>query len=254
MKQWIKIALTSIFSWFILGVSAQSSDALFDEGNALYGAGNVEQALDKYLSIEQSGEVSKELYYNIGNCYYKLNNVGATILYYERALRMAPGDDDVLFNLQLANLRTVDQFETVPTFFLTKVFRETANWFNSTVWAVLFNLFFFAFVGGIAWFVFSNSYQRKQLVLIGVIIAFILSITLFGFAYSKYQYETSDAHGVISVSNTYVKSSPDENGMDVFMLHEGTKVEVLEELSGWQRIRVEDGKKGWVESTSISII
>lgn len=228
--------------------------AFFKEAEQLYSSGDYNAALEKYAAIESSGKESKALYYNMGNAYFKLNKVGPSILYYERALRMSPGDEDVLFNLQLAKLRTVDQFEKMPVFFVNKLCLEVSNWFNSTIWAVLFNIIFGLMIAGIALFLFSNSYQNKRGIIVGIVLSFIIAITLLLFAYSKYEIELSNHEGVIFVPNTYVKSSPDENGTDVFMLHEGTKVEVLEDLNGWYRIRVEDGKKGWVIIGAIAII
>lgn len=224
------------------------------KGNELYSQGKYEEALASYQMIENQGMESEALYYNMANCHFKLNQLGASILYYEKALKIDPDDEDALFNLQMAQLGTVDKIEAIEPFFLRSIYENIVSVFGSGVWAIIGQIFLLLGIGSIVYFIYTNSYQKKRMLFASSILMFLFMTGSFLFANSALYQEENNDFGIVGVDNSYVKSSPDEKGTDVFMLHEGTKVELLDAINGWQRVRIADGKKGWMKQNDIKVI
>ena len=229
-------------------------EALWVKGNNAYSLGEYANALDAYKQIEDGGYLSAKLLYNMGNAYYKLQDDGRAILYYERALKLDPSNGDIKNNLEIARLKTLDKIESVPEFILSTWTKDLRNAMSSDKWAWTGLVLLLA--AAVLMLLFRHAPavgQRKVsfivacLVLLVAIIAFIFSLNLKGKA------NNANFAVVLSpVSN--VKSAPNSTGGNLFILHEGTKVEILESVGQWSKVELSDGRQGWMESKDFEAI
>jgi tetratricopeptide (TPR) repeat protein len=249
-----KIILFALFFVATGILQAQIVDSIWTKANDLYAAGNYREAATYYSMIEASGEVSADLFYNIGNACFKQNILSKAILYYERAIKLRPGDPDITHNLTLANAMTVDKIEAVPEFFIFTWIKDIRHSAGADTWAwlsiILFTLCLLLFV---LFFFAHNITLRKFSFFLSILI--LLGSMLCGI-FAHYQkkelHDTSTA--IITPAVITVKSSPDTSGKDLFILHEGTKVVILETLGEWQCIRLADGKQGWILKFAAEVI
>jgi tetratricopeptide (TPR) repeat protein len=237
-----------------VAVFAQDPQQLFNEANELYKQKEYEQAAQMYEKIATLGYESAEVYYNLGNCYYKTNQTGLTILNYERAKKIEPDNDDIEFNLKLAGLRVNDRVEALPQMMLVTWFKntlasQTANGWGKTALVLLW----LAFIGG-AVFLFSNKFLVKRISFLSASIFLIMSLLFLLIAFRQNTFEKTNNHGVVMVTNTYIKSAPESNAVDLFILREGVKAAILEKAGDWQKIKLADGKVGWIKRDDIEVI
>lgn len=221
-----------------------------EEANGAYVKDSFEKAASIYEQIVSSGEESEALYYNLGNTYYKLGKVGPAILNYERALLLDPDNEDVLYNLEMAKAKTVDKIDTIDRFFLLRAIESVSDWFSSNAWAYLSIVFFVLFLVLLALYFFSGSVAlRKASFFVGLL---MLILTFTSAYYSSVLKEKFQKHeyAIIFSPSVSVKSSPDDGGKDIFLLHEGTKVKVKQDYNGWLEIKLNDGTTGWVHRSS----
>jgi len=235
-------------------LSAQDNKAIFTRANALYQKGEYEKAIAEYKSILTGGYESADIYYNLGNCYYKLNDIPPAIVNYERAKKLAPEDEDIDFNLKLANLKIVDKIEPIPQLSFKAWWVGLANSFSSYTWAIVaIAIFSLACICGIL-FLFMNSVAgRKILFTLGVVF-FACSIVVFILGNTRNSIETHRTTAILVKPDVYVKSSPNEKSADLFILHEGAKVSLLDEIGKWKRIRLANGNEGWIPSETLEVI
>ncbi|MDQ1267219.1 MAG: hypothetical protein QG635_2373 [Bacteroidota bacterium] len=239
------------------GAEAQLSGALkadFDKANQLYQKGDYEKASALYSQIIGRGYESPEIYFNLGNAYFKLNKIAPSILNFERAKRMAPDDEDIDWNLKVARMKTVDKIEPIPKFFIYAWVDSISDSMSSENWtaaSVVITWLFFIFLSGF-FFIWNSIGKRIFFGLAGI--SLLIGILCFVFAGQQYAVENSKDSAIIGQPNVYVKSSPDEKGMDLFILHEGTMVKVIDHVGEWQKIRLADGNVGWLPVKSIEII
>lgn len=233
---------------------AKEHTSLFEEGNTLYIALKYEESIKVYEDLIKTGFVSAEVYFNLGNAYYKTDNIPAAILNYERAKKINPTDEDILFNLQLANLQTVDKIEAVPEVFYKKWWNGFVNNKSAdehTMWGIIF---LWASLAISLIYLYVNNFTLKRITFF--ISLLLLCISLFTFYLSSKQVSdiNNNKSAIIFSTNVYVKSSPDEKSTNLFMLHAGTKVSVTDELKGWKRIRISNGNEGWVVADALNTI
>ncbi len=214
--------------------------------NEAYRRQSYEEAASLYDSLIRMGYEEAELYYNAGNAHYKLDHMGSAILNYERALRLNPGDENVLHNLKLANARTIDKLERQPELFLGKWLKEGYRSRNSESWGVLgLSLIWIAFLFG-ALFVFVKGRGLKQLSFFAGVLALVLSLAAAGLSVSRGTDEADNREAIVMTPAAYVKEAP--NGQtNLLILHEGSKVEVLDEIEGWRKVRIKAISTGEVE-------
>lgn len=249
--------LINIF--FLLAVNivtlfAQDPKQLFNEANELYKQKEYEKAAQVYEKIATLGYESAEVYYNLGNCYYKTNQTGLTILNYERAKKIEPDNDDIEFNLRLANLRVNDRIEAVPQMMLVVWFKNLLSSHTANGWGKLsLVLLWLALTGSIV-FLFSNKFLVKRISFLTAIFLLLLSLLFLFVAYRQNRFEKNNKYGVVMVTNTYIKSAPENNAVDLFILREGVKAAILEENGEWQKIKLADGKVGWIQKNDMEII
>lgn len=231
---------------------AQSNNV--KQANDLYQKGDFTSAAKLYEKILSSEGVAPELYFNLGNAYYKTNEIGRSILNYERALRITPSFDDARVNLELAQQKVVDNTVQFNGFFLGRWIQNFIKLLTSNQWLVFSFIVFIISLILIFVFIFGSSrFVRKLSFYFGASLLGICFITLVFSGIRKDQlvnhHEAIVMMGVISV-----KSSPDKSGNDLFQLHEGTKVTVKSKLGNWYEIKLGNGNIGWVELSSIEKI
>ena len=235
-------------------VLAQSADELFQKANDQYKLEQYETAIKTYEQIESLGLASSELYYNIGNCYYKLNRVAPSIYNYEKALMINPLNADAQNNLVFARRLTIDNIEELPKSVLQKLDESFVKKLSYNEWAMvsvglsilgcsLFLLFYFAYSPG-----------RKRLFFVTSMISFLLLITTSVFTIKEYSFARSNIEAIIFATQTEIKNAPTLNGETVFTLHEGTKVKVLDTVDNWKKIKIADGKIGWIVTDELKVL
>ena len=228
-----------------------SPDSLYLKANELYKSAEYENAIDLYHQIDTLGYVSSDLYYNTGNAYFRSNKLGKARLYYEKALKLNPSDEDIQNNLRFTETFLTDRFDDVPVLFFVRWYQELESLFNSNDWAKLSILIFLLSLTGFLLYVFvHNNLLRRSGFYIGIIAIFIAVLSLF---FSIQQNREANA-AIIMNSSVNVKSAPRNSGKDLFILHEGAKVWVNGDLDNWKEIRISDGRKGWVPAGSIELI
>ena len=238
----------------VVSFSAHASATRWEAGNKAYIEGNYEKAIEEYNAIIEGGEYSMKLYYNLANAYFKQGETAKAILYYNKALRLAPSQEDIRHNLAMAEAQTKDRIAIIPEFFLNRWLRIVRNSMSCMAWSVL-SLVAFAIVlvFGLLFLLASRIRWRKTGFYCAVCAA-LLFVATTAFALSSRNDMLSHDEAVVMASAISVKSSPDRSATDLFVLHEGTKVHILSEIDEWCEVVIADGKKGWTESKNIEEI
>ncbi len=226
----------------------------YHEANMAYQKLDFEKSIKLYEELIQNKNISASIYYNLGNAYFKNGNFSKAILNYERALKITPDDEEVNFNLKIASLKVVDKMESVPEIFYKKWINKFATFFSSKTWTILLIIFvWFLFIAASFYFI-SRSVQIKKISFVFLLVLLFISAGTGIIAARSNAITHIDKKGIIMSSSVYVKSSPDEKGNDLFILHEGTKVEILDNLNNWNKIRIANGGIGWMPADDMTII
>lgn len=236
------------------GAPAQNNQALLDSASTAYTAGKYEKTIELYQQVLDNGYESAGLYFNLGNAYYKSNKIPMAIANYERALNLDPKDEDIQFNLRLANTHVVDKIDVMPEFFLNSWWQNFMGILSSNQWALIsMSVFVVGLILLLIFFLSQNSLARKFSFWTGVV---LIIITLFTFNFSRKQkwMAEHEPEAIIMTPSVTVKSSPDESGTELFLIHEGLKVKVTDELGNWREIKLSDGNKGWVKEGDLEVI
>ena len=231
------------------------ADSLWDAGVAAYSDGRYYEAAVIWQAVAESGKESPVLFYNIGNAFFKQSNYPQAIIYYERALKLDPSYSDARFNLEYANGFVQDKIEPVPEFILKSIARKLCYVLGSDAWAVLFLVFLAAALAMAVMFLLSSSVGRRRTGFYCGIVFLLLSLASLGFSlWQRSDYMDSD-DAIVTAPVSAVKSSPgDGSAKDLFVIHEGTKVKVLDEVGGWKNISLADGRQGWMMSRDMEVI
>ena len=249
-----KTSATTALLLLLLLLPSSASALSKAEADSSYVNENYQQAITQYERLLQVGP-SAELYYNLGNSYYRMDNITRAILNYERALLLSPGDADIRFNLQLARSKTVDKIVPQSEFFLTTWYRSVVNILSVDGWAyvAIFSLVFAVVLLFV--YLFSSPIWLRKIGFFGGLLLLLVFIIGNIFAWHQKQMIDHRNGAIIIDSAVTVKSTPAQNGTDLFILHEGTKVTVLDDtMDGWREILVPDGKQGWIETSQIEAI
>lgn len=234
-----------------IGMMAQSiQDQKFAKANYYYNESRYDTAVIIYERIMEEGFVSAPLLYNIGNTYFKMRNYPMAILYYEKALKLDPTNKEIKQNLAIANALITDKIEPMPVFFLTKWWRNIGNQLSANGWAdASLKLFGLLLILLFVYFTARTRGVRKAsfFTSILVIILFVCSLI---FAYQKHQYLNEQNEAIVMTPTITVKSSPSSSGVDLFVLHEGTKVEIMDKADNWDKVKIADGSVGWMPSSA----
>ncbi len=221
-------------------------DSLYQMANSLYQQGQYEPALEQYNAVILSGKESADLYYNMGNAAFRSNSIGHAILYYEKALKLEPAHEDAIHNLDFVSRYRLDTFEEVPVLFLGAWISGFVQMFPEQTWSIMAMLFFVIILAGLLFYLFSRSMVLKKSGFISGIVGLVLFVITVSSALSRHRDIVNPDTGIILAPSVVVRSSPSESGTELFILHEGTKIEVNENVSSWQNIKLIDGREGWI--------
>ena len=238
---------------FSFGLFAQNQ-ALFEKANTLYNEGKYAEAIDNYITILETEKHSADIYYNLANAHYKLNNIAPSIYYYEKALLLDPNDSEINNNIAFAKNMTIDAIDVVPDAGFSKLLNETTNKWTFDTWAKASVAFVFCFVVLFMVYYFAYSTLNKRLSFIGSIAALLLMFIALAFAFHKYNLDKKDNPAIVFSQESKVKSNPNSKSEESFRLHEGTKVQVVDTYNNWKKIKLSDGKMGWVISDDIRLL
>ncbi|MFD0799139.1 tetratricopeptide repeat protein [Maribacter chungangensis] len=239
----------------LLGLAGTAqNETNFERATVAYNEGAYEKAIDLYSGILESGQHSAAIYYNLGNSYYKLNDVPNSIYYYEKALLLSPNDPEILNNLGYAQQMTLDAIEVLPETGLSKLYKSVTDVLTFDQWAYLGVFFMFLFV--ILYIVFYYAYysSRKRWAFIGSLVSLTAALVTVVFAFVQYQDYNTYRPAIIFADEIGIQAEPNTTSDEVFVLHAGTKVNVLEELNNWKKIALTDGKTGWVSSDNLKLL
>lgn len=245
MKRYtLLIYMLAIMGW---AFGQNTADEWFNQANVAYNSGNYETAVEFYEKILATDMESVPVYYNMGNAYYKMREYPMAIYSYEKALKLDPSNEEVRTNLEIANLAIVDKIEPVPQSFIERWWRSLRAMCSSDRWA-WWSVAAFALLL-VCLFMFLRSRRvgmRKLGFFMGVIFIIVFAFSVVFAAQLKHAANTQD-QAIVMTPTVTVKSSPSDDGVDLFVLHEGTKVSVLESSNGWNKIRIANGSVGWLE-------
>jgi len=216
------------------------------EANKQYSDGKFDDAVKSYESIVKQGYRTDILYYNLGNAYYKTKNIPAAILNYERALLLNPGDENIQFNLDLARTFTVDRIEPLPEFFLITFFKKFRMLMSTNGWAYVGLFFLIVTLVLVYFFWFSHNPSLKRITFSAGIFAIVIMLTSFTFSFQQKSNIEKHGYGILIPSVIAVKSSPSDSGKDLFVIHAGTKVKIIDSVGDWYEVRIADGNMGWI--------
>lgn len=229
-------------------VGAQTPEDAFRRANDAYRSGQFSEAAKEYESILRQGLASPEIYFNLGNTYYRMGRLSQAILSFERAARMRPGDPDIGYNLRLVNLRTMDHIDPVPELFLLQWLRSLSSLFSAFATADLFVGFWVAFFVALSSMYLATRpgflKAARFVMLVSAVLVICLGVLL---ALQNSQLNARDA-AIVTASVVTAKSSPDDQSVDAFVVHEGLKVHLSDAVGDWVKITLADGKVGWVKN------
>ena len=233
--------------FFALNLSALSVTSVFAEAGQAYIQGDYKTAVIKYEQIlSDQKQASAEVYFNLGNAYFKLSDYPNALLNYERSLRLNPDDEDVRFNISLANQRIEDKIEAVPELFYKRWFTSFRSMAGADTWGFLFLLFFAVSAACFYLYVLGKTVASRKLGFYSGISTLLVSILFLFFGISMFNKQTHHNEAIVFSGSVSVKSSPVESGTGLFVIHAGTKVSLTDELGDWVKIRLADGNEGWL--------
>jgi tetratricopeptide (TPR) repeat protein len=246
--------LAIFFSLFTVLLCTAQSNKLFDEATAAYNSGEYEKAIGFYTDILDDGEHSAAVYYNLGNSYYKLNNIAESIYFYEKALLLSPNDEEIKTNLSYAQNMTIDAIDTMPETGLSKLYKSVTGKLTFDQWAYLAIALIIIFVLLYILFYYANSSTLKRWSFIGSILALFICIIAIVFAFIQRSDFKDLQPAIIFAEESSIKSEPNASSQQVFVIHAGTKVNVLDQLDEWNKIKLADGKTGWIQKNELKLL
>lgn len=247
----IKISL--LVCWFIAPLCCaanEPAEALFAKANALYAKAKYTDALNTYRKLAEDGYQSAAIYFNMGNASYKNGDLASAILYYEKAHKLSPGDEDINFNLKYANLKTTDKVEEAPEFFLNKWWKGIILSFSLkalSVWSIIFVL---AASGILILYFFAEAVAIKKTAFYTAVALFLVGAGAIFVANRQLNYFDDHRQAIIFSGSVNVKNGPVDQSGTLFVLHDGTKVDVLENNNEWLKIRLANGSEGWIRQSA----
>lgn len=251
----MNLKLSFIILFFISSIIfADTVEQKMNQANESYRNGKYETAIEIYKQLENEGYEGASLFYNLGNAYYRLGKIGFAILYYEKALKISPLDEEIKHNLQFANLSTVDKIQPLPEFFLFVWWESLLASFTVNGWTYIAFAFFILLLALFVFYFFVRTIFQQKLILfsgLGILILFGLTLSLL---IIKINREETLITGVVVEQAVTAKTSPDDASGDAFIIHEGLKVSLEDKLDKWIKIKLADGKVGWVENSTVKKI
>ena len=251
------LLLLSLSPYNSYGNDAQRESVIISKTHAdsLYSSGAYEQAIDAYKKIIKEKGFSPELYYNLGNSYYKVNDMAHAILNYERGLKLDPSDSDLRHNLSIARSKIQDKSSSPSEFFIVAWWKSLSNLLSLNPLKLLGLIFFSLFLASLIYMAMQNKESKNAYLKYTSAFLFFLFLICNLFAYQQYRNIVSTKCGIVTAESVNVKSSPSKNSMDLFEIHSGTRLTILDNsMKEWIEIRYEDEKEGWIEKETIELI
>jgi tetratricopeptide (TPR) repeat protein len=230
------------------------TDVLFEKANASYAKGQYKEALSGYQEILNSGYESPAIYFNMGNASYKTDDIPSALLYYEKARKLSPGDEDINFNIVFANTRTADKIEEMPDFFLGRWMKSLVLSYPADTLGVVSLLSVLLGSALLILYFFAHSVPVKKSSFYAAILLFFLGISAVFMANRQISYFDDHRQGIVFSSPVTVKSAPNDKSRALFVIHDGTKVNILESNDSWIRIRLANGNEGWMKIADLKEI
>ena len=245
------LMLLSVSFFYCSLALGQETETTFENANSAYNAGQFEKAVMLYKEILESGRHSVELYFNLANSYYRLNQVGESIFYFEKAKQLRPKDEDINVNGAFAQNMAIDAVEVLPKSQVTQLQEKTTDLFSQDGWAYFIIL--------LAWLLvlFWGLYLRNKVPLIKktfFVFTLVLGMLLIGslsIAVIKSANNADTTYGILFDEKIDVWAEPNSRAEVLFLLHEGTKVQMLDQLQEWQKIRIANGSEGWIKNAKV---
>ena len=255
MRKYLAISVIFFLCFFnSFGKEEMNPQSLFSKANVLYSEKNYKEAILTYEKILADGNTAAEVYFNLGNSYFKENDLSTAILNYERARTINPGDEDVIFNLRMAYNSTVDKIEPVPILFYQRWWQSLIHIFSPGTWSIIaISLIWITLFAGIVYLFAATANGKRNAFLCTLTLLFI-SMAIFYLSYSSHRAIYGKNEAIILASTSYIRSSPDVKSTKLFMLHEGTKVIIIDDQKDWKQIKIANGNVGWIEKDAIEKI
>lgn len=231
---------------FLPSFAGSSEDQLFEKGNAAYAKGRYTDAISSYRQIVDRGYESAAVYFNLGNAYYKSDDNTRALLYYEKALKLSPRDEDIFISLQFARRKTADKIEEAPQFFITRWWYAFILALPLPVLAILSVLFILLSSAALITYLFAGSVKLKKTAFYSGLFLFCTGLIFIFMANRTSSYFRSHREAIIFTNSVLVKSAPGVSAKNLFVLHDGTKVSVIGNRDGWMKIRLPNGNEGWI--------
>lgn len=235
-------------------LTTTDAEELWDMANSAYNEGNFEKAAATYEQILSQNLHSAALYYNLANAYFKQGELGKALLNYNRASRIAPGDEDIRHNQEYAEKMTKDSIEKIPEFFLITWLRSVRGAMSCTAWTVLSIVMLATALVMALLYLLAQRMSLRKVGFYTMAVAVLLFVATSIFAISERNQLVGRSEAIVMSTAASVKSSPDRSATELFVLHEGTKVSIGETTDGWAEVRIADGRKGWIEDKRIERI
>jgi tetratricopeptide (TPR) repeat protein len=251
IKWGIYLLLLLALPLFSLG---DTNSSLFEKGNTAYAKAQYDQAIKSYLQIVNGGNQSAAVYYNLGNAYYKTGDIPSALLYFEKAHKLSPGDEDINANIRFVNSKTSDKVEPIPEFFVNQWWHSFILYYSVNTLAVLSALFLLAGFGIIILYIFTNSVLLKKASFYTGIIVILAGIISIFVANRQVSYFDAHHQAIIFNNSVIVKGSPNDNAKPLFVVHEGTKVDVIETNDTWIEVQLPNGNSGWMTADNVKDI
>jgi tetratricopeptide (TPR) repeat protein len=254
-----RVILFFVFAATILQAKAIDPKNQINEAKEFYSKGEFQKAIDRYQSVLNAGYVSVEIYYNLGNSYFKIHNIKAAILNYEKAKLLDPSDSDIQYNLEMARSFTVDKIESMNEVFFITWLKWVRDLMSASNWGLISLITFFVALGSFLVYLISGRLALRKLGFVLGVVVLVISVISFVMGNQLRKLQTANNTGIIFTPTVTVKSTPAESGNNLFVLHEGAKVEISTEMSDinkveWCEIRIADGNKGWIKRSDLERI
>ncbi|MEI6047885.1 MAG: tetratricopeptide repeat protein [Bacteroidota bacterium] len=243
-----------VFSFSFEVVYGETSTEKFNQGVTYFTSGSYKEALQVWTDIYNTGYRSANLNYNIGNAYFKLNDIPDAIIFYERAYLLSPADENINYNLQIARTLIVDRFQEIPEIFFVRWYNFISLIISTNSWAKISITSFIFCLLLLSLYIYSSRYRHKVIGFWSAVFFFVITLSSFAFTVRNKSLVYDSHKAIILTPQVSGKSSPADSGTDLFVLHEGAKVSVEDEVGEWFEIRLSDGNKGWIPVSSLKII
>ena len=244
---WLSSLTLVIVLFLSANLTAQTPDELMKSANKLYQQGDYELAIQSYQKILGQGFESGATYYNLGNSYFKTGKLGYAIYSYEKGLKIEPNDEDLAYNLKIANSRTVDKISQLPKLFIVSWWEGLVTSLNISGWSFVVMILFWILLSSIAIYLFSRRTRLQRISFLISSVSLSVLIIAVVILFARVNREAATDYGILLEQAYSVKVSPDIQSNDAFVIHEGIKFTLEDRVNDWAKIRLIDGKVGWIQ-------